>query len=201
MTAAVFAWCIAGILFVVLVATSVDHWRLQDQVKSLKLKNSTELRVERDTHRAIQSGAQRQIGILEDRLDKAQRALSEPIHISMQSMSAQFLIHDFQLAHGTVEGTENYIKVEVERALRHIEEKARRELMVVYTEPVIDAFDEVSGKAYRVTVGCFPKFALAPDGGFEIEGHRVEITMLDDDGHEVVMVHPTKISFDRRRHR
>lgn len=199
MTAAVFAWCIAGILLVVLVATSVDHWRLQRHIEGLKLKHSTELRVERDTHRAIQSGAQRQIGILEDRLAKAQEALSGPIHISMQSMSAQFLLHDFQLAQGTPEGTENYLRVEIERALRSIEEKARRELMVVYTEPVVDAFDETSGKLYRVTVGCFPKFALAPDGSFEIEGHRVDISMLDDDGHEIIVHRPVKFSFDRRR--
>lgn len=199
MTAAVFAWCIAGILFVVLVATSYDHWRLGRSIDAMKLKHQTELRVERDTHRAIQQGAQRQIGILEERLTKAERAMHSPIYIRMQSMESRFLLHDFVLAQNDGKAIEDILRINVDRALYDLEDEARRELMAIFTEPVVETYDDVSGKAYRVSVGVFPKFQLAPDRGeFEIQGHRV-IIRLDDDGNEQELYTAVPIVFSRRR--
>ena len=197
--AAVVAWSLVGILLVVLVATSYDHWRQGREIAGLKLKHQTELRVERDTHRSIQQGAQRQIGILEERLAKAEQAVYSPVYIRMQSMENRFLMHDFVIAQVNTKDVEGLLRINVERAMRDLEEKARRELVAIFTDPVVESYDDINGKVYRVTVGVFPKFQLAPDSGeFEIQGHRVLI-QFDDDGTQQELYTSVPIIFSRRR--
>lgn len=195
MSATSLVWLLLVVVLVVVLAAGIDRWRLVRKLDEALLKHQSELRVERDTHGAIQSGAQRTIGQLESQLAKAREALSGPIRIPMQSLRHTFLMHDFTIASSTPEDIEHRLRVELERSVRAIEEKAKKELMVVFTDPVVGSFDDVGGRVYTVTVGAFPKFVLAPDGSFEIEGQRVEITMVDEDGRPVETPHPVKIAF------
>jgi hypothetical protein len=183
-------------LLVVAIVILVDNRRgYKRRLSTLEVEHQNALRSERASFAADQSISHRRIGILEDQLAKAHEALSGTIRIPMQSIRNTFLMHDFTIASLTPEQIEYHLRIELERSLRAIEEKAKKELMVVFTDPILTSFDDLSGKAYTVTVGAFPKFVLGPDGSFEIEGHRVEITMLDDDGHPVETYHPVKLSF------
>ena len=183
-------------LLVVAIVILVDNRRgYKRRLLAMEAEHQSALRSERISFATEQQEAQRRIGILEERLAKAREALSGPIQIPMQSLRNTFLIHYFTIASSTPEDIERHIMIDLERSMRAIEEKAKRELMVVFTDPVVGSFDDFGGKAYTVTVGAFPKFVLAPDGCFEIEGHRVEVTMLDDDGHPVETLHPVKLSF------
>lgn len=192
---------------VIMVATVVlcSFWilvreRAHDmEIKAIGVRHRAELKVERDTHRAIQSGAQRRIGILETELARIEKEIGSPVYIKMQSMSTRFLVHDFSIASLDHQSLEEALRAMAEKALHGLEERARKELVAIFTDPVVESYDDVSGKAYRVSVGVFPKFQLAPDSGeFEIQGHRVRIH-LDDDGQEEERFTYVPIVFSRRR--
>lgn len=186
-------------LLVVAIVILVDNRRgYKRRLLAMEAEHQSALRSERISFATEQQEAQRRIGILEERLAEAEKAAVGPITIGMQMMDVTFLVHDFVIASSTPEVLADHVKKQLEHARFKLEEKARQELMVIFTEPVIESLDFLDGKAYRVVVGVFPKFQLAPDGEFIVEGHRVRI-VFDDEGKSMEETLYSQIHFRRPR--
>lgn len=186
-------------LLVVSIFILVDNRRFyKRQLSAMEAEHQSALRSERISFATEQHEAQRRIGVLEERLVEAEKAAVGPITIGMQSMEVTFLVHDFVIASSTPEVLADHLQSQLEHARFKLEEKARQELMVIFTEPVIESLDFLYGKAYRVVVGVFPKFQLAPDGEFVINGYRVMIS-FDEDGNPVEETLFSQIHFHRPR--
>jgi hypothetical protein len=188
-------WVILAALVIDVSMTVVYRWGLRQKAASL-VAEAERLRLELETEAstgALISAAQKgKIAQLEAQI----RILKEaPLKIRMVMVQNTFIITSGEASSMDKPAFDRMVEMRVERSLRELVERCRKELLVQWTDPVVQTEELHDGATLvRVFFGAMPSFGV-PNQVIEIQGVRI-LPIVEEDGQEVEVISTLQLRRD-----